>query len=277
MELEISKITIDFCQAYENIIYEDGYTQTDKVLPLLSIVHPLHGHYRVKIEDNPFHYLDSGCFIVPPNTRHTIEHYNDPLLGYIHPQWLFMRVLYNDAIDLTQYIQAPLIAPPDVASSLVKAIHQLLEIEDLPQDVETCIVRHRIASTVLADLFGISDFTLGSTEATAIFPALRMIELRYAEPLSVEMMAQACNMARSSFSKSFHHAIGTSPGDFLIRKRLLKAIPLLQDGKTLEVIAREVGFYDEFHFSRMFKQKYGVSPREYRRNELLTVLPKKKI
>lgn len=42
---------------------------------------------------------------------------------------------------------------------------------------------------------------------------------------------------------------------------------LLQPQIRLRELAANFGFYDEFHFSRLFKARYGVSPREYRRTE----------
>ena len=54
--------------------------------------------------------------------------------------------------------------------------------------------------------------------------------------------------------------------DFVINRRLEEATYLLGDHMLrIKEIARRVGYEDEFHFSRLFKKKYGVSPKFYRK------------
>ena len=57
--------------------------------------------------------------------------------------------------------------------------------------------------------------------------ALSFIEQNYALPITVEDMANRCNLDRSYFGKVFKDMIGQSPQDFLIRYRMSKATSLL--------------------------------------------------
>ncbi|MDD5727005.1 MAG: helix-turn-helix transcriptional regulator [Victivallales bacterium] len=81
--------------------------------------------------------------------------------------------------------------------------------------------------------------------------------------------AKRIHITRNHFNRLFRDFSGTSPQNFLIQCRLAKAAELLlKSSKNIYDISSEVGIENEFYFSRLFKSRYHVSPREYRR-ELL--------
>ena len=102
--------------------------------------------------------------------------------------------------------------------------------------------------------------------------ALSFIEQNYALPITVEDMANRCNLDRSYFGKVFKDMIGQSPQDFLIRYRMSKATSLLTSTSlSIGDISVQVGYPNQLHFSRAFRNIYGMSPRQYRQqNKLLS-------
>ncbi|MDD5598894.1 MAG: helix-turn-helix transcriptional regulator [Victivallaceae bacterium] len=84
-----------------------------------------------------------------------------------------------------------------------------------------------------------------------------------------DLEAERIHVTRNHFNRLFKDFSGTSPQRFLIQCRLAKAAELLlKSSRTVYDIASEAGIENEFYFSRLFKSRYHVSPREYRR-ELL--------
>ncbi len=81
----------------------------------------------------------------------------------------------------------------------------------------------------------------------------------------VEEMARELHMSPAHFGRVFRAATGRAPRDFLIETRLSRARHLLAE-TSLPVgeIAERLGYADVFFFSRQFKEKTGVSPRQYR-------------
>ena len=70
----------------------------------------------------------------------------------------------------------------------------------------------------------------------------------------------------------FKDMIGQSPQDFLIRYRMSKATSLLTSTSlSIGDISVQVGYPNQLHFSRAFRNIYGMSPRQYRQqNKLLS-------
>ena len=95
--------------------------------------------------------------------------------------------------------------------------------------------------------------------------AVSYMELNYQRELTVEEIAGACQLNRSYFSKLFKEKKGCPPQEFLIRLRLTKAAELMkQSTVSIGDISASCGYPNQLHFSRAFKQRYGVSPREWR-------------
>lgn len=66
------------------------------------------------------------------------------------------------------------------------------------------------------------------------------------------------------FIKIFKEAVGLSPHQYIIHKRLQKAVRLLKQDNSVAYVAQEVGYDDLSLFSKAFKQKYKMSPNEYK-------------
>ncbi len=95
--------------------------------------------------------------------------------------------------------------------------------------------------------------------------AIHFMEQNYQRDLSIEEIAAVCKLNRSYFSKLFKESKGCPPQEFLIRMRLAKASEMMKTtSMSIGDIAILCGYPNQLHFSRSFKQCYGVSPREWR-------------
>lgn len=94
---------------------------------------------------------------------------------------------------------------------------------------------------------------------------ISFIEQYYANNITILDMAKRCNLDRSYFGKIFKEIVGQSPQEFLIHYRMSKAAEALTlTDQTIGNIGISVGYQNSLHFSRAFKNTYGISPREYR-------------
>lgn len=90
------------------------------------------------------------------------------------------------------------------------------------------------------------------------------MEQHYYEELTVEQLANMAGMVRWQYSQQFKALTGQKPTDYLTELRIKHAKKLLSSStESLNKIARQIGFKDEYYFSRCFRKLTGNTPREY--------------
>ncbi|QNK01311.1 helix-turn-helix domain-containing protein [Dyella telluris] len=95
--------------------------------------------------------------------------------------------------------------------------------------------------------------------------ATALITEHLASGISLQSMADACQLAPSTFLRAFRNTFGETPHQWLIGKRIDKALDLMVDRCiSLADIALSVGFADQSHFTRVFVGRMGVSPGAWR-------------
>lgn len=93
------------------------------------------------------------------------------------------------------------------------------------------------------------------------------ISRHYQEPVGVEEIAQRMNMSYSYFASKFKEYYGQTCKQMIQNVRLQKAEDLLRFTEfDLSYISQETGFSDCSHLIRMFKEKYGITPKQFRKN-----------
>lgn len=94
-----------------------------------------------------------------------------------------------------------------------------------------------------------------------------IMELNFCYNLSLEEYAKLCHRSLSSFKRDFNEYFQTTPGKWLLIKRLNYAATLIENKiSNISQIAFSSGFEDVSHFSRVFKEHFGKSPTEYRKS-----------
>ena len=96
--------------------------------------------------------------------------------------------------------------------------------------------------------------------------AVTYIQQNFQRPITVEEIAGVCKLNRSYFSKLFREAMNCTPQEFIIRLRLTRAAELMRTtSASIGEIAVRCGYPNQLHFSQAFKKRYGLPPREWRR------------
>lgn len=107
----------------------------------------------------------------------------------------------------------------------------------------------------------------GGMAATAPEPWLETAcrRLETAEAPDWAAFARELGFTYEQFRKRFSAAMGQPPAQYRLARRVDQAaVRLRSDDAPLRVIAAELGFCDEFHFSKLFKRRTGLSPSAYR-------------
>lgn len=92
-------------------------------------------------------------------------------------------------------------------------------------------------------------------------------EDHYSEKISLDQIAENMYLSPFYISKIFKSETGDTPIRRLIDIRLEKAMELLEDGwqGSIQEVAAKVGYDDAYHFSKLFKKRYGISLSQARK------------
>lgn len=96
--------------------------------------------------------------------------------------------------------------------------------------------------------------------------SIEHVRRHFQETMTVEQLAVEVNVGRWQYTRMFKEIDRKIPLNFLNELRIDRAKQLLmKTDDRLYDIARNVGFSNEYYFSRRFRQTAGVTPRQYRR------------
>ena len=92
---------------------------------------------------------------------------------------------------------------------------------------------------------------------------LAYVESHLSDRITLEETARHFYVSVSTITQLFRQKMGTSFYRCVTQQRLISAKALINEGKSLESVSREVGFADYSSFYRAFKKEYGITPRQY--------------
>lgn len=95
--------------------------------------------------------------------------------------------------------------------------------------------------------------------------ARRVIDERFADPLTIDDVARAASMSPYHFIRLFRRAFGCTPGRYLRERRLTRARQLLASSDVpVTDVCFAVGFESLGSFCTLFRRSHGETPAEYR-------------
>lgn len=91
------------------------------------------------------------------------------------------------------------------------------------------------------------------------------IAAHYAEQIHMSRLAEMAGTSEPNFRRQFANVFGMSPGRYVTTIRLNAARHLLETtNRLVSDIAAATGFFDQSHFTKIFKRERGVTPGQYR-------------
>jgi len=93
---------------------------------------------------------------------------------------------------------------------------------------------------------------------------LAYVDENMSDPLlSIEQMAEALSMSKSTLGRKCRVLLNQSPNDFVRQYRLHQAVRMLGGSMTVAEVAHQVGFESPSYFSQCFRDQFGVSPSSF--------------
>src|ERR1700752_2584397 len=113
--------------------------------------------------------------------------------------------------------------------------------------------------------------TRGGLAAWQIARVRAYIDRNLHRTIHIRDLSAVARRSKAHFSRKFKLAVGESPHAFVVRRRLERASHLMMtSAASLSEIALSVGFSDQAHLCRLFRQAFGQSPASWRREHGLS-------
>ncbi len=104
----------------------------------------------------------------------------------------------------------------------------------------------------------------GKLSAAQLCRVVELIHDHLASGLNLGRMATCCGYSPFQFARLFKKTTGLAPHAFILRLRLERACRLLQESNTSPAnVALATGFYDQAHFTNVFRKAFGVTPSAF--------------
>jgi AraC-like DNA-binding protein len=92
------------------------------------------------------------------------------------------------------------------------------------------------------------------------------MEANFFSHLSLEDFSRLCGRSLSAFKQEFKDIFHTTPGKWLLEKRLEYSRYLLETtGMSIDEVCMISGFENRSHFNRTFKDRYNLTPAKFGR------------
>ena len=155
-----------------------------------------------------------------------------------------------------------------VASSLARLLETATR--ELERDREAAkaslVTASHILQAEIERCSGANDSTMGGLAAWQIVRVRSYIDSNLHRTIHIRDLSAVARRSKAHFSRKFKLAVGESPHAFVVSRRLERASHLMMtSAASLSEIALSVGFSDQAHLCRLFRQAFGQSPANWRR------------
>jgi len=198
--------------------------------------------------------------IIPPGEEHSVR-IEEPM-GFhiirIHNPW-GEKGFIDNLCDQCRRQEGFLLTPARMFE--MKRLMVLAKMET-PQAQKT--VWHGVMG-LLSQLLIPEDLKTRSNTDDTMIQVLHFMDQNLNTRITLEALAARVNLTPSRLSHLFKERTGRSPIDYFLRLKVDAACYMLESSDYInKEMADHLGFSDEYHFSKVFKKKTGISPREYR-------------
>ncbi|RZJ49180.1 MAG: AraC family transcriptional regulator, partial [Flavobacterium sp.] len=114
----------------------------------------------------------------------------------------------------------------------------------------------------------ILSFQTKNQEEYADFEIKKAVELNLTNNLTLEELAFLCHTSVSTFKRKFIKLYNETPSQYFLQQKMEIAKSLLLQNENPSEVSYKVGYENHSSFSQSFKQVYGISPKQFRQQNL---------
>jgi AraC-like DNA-binding protein len=175
------------------------------------------------------------------------------------------RVLYIGTEVLDERLTGRAVDRPDSNQpALRRAVHALHRALDEPDDALEAEARLATVSERLRAHLGDRTVDLPARPPGKLAGDLRdLLDVRLFERTTLAEAGSVLGASPAHLVRSFTHRFGIAPHRYVMARRIDTARKRLLEGEPIALVAADIGFFDQAHFTRQFKRHVGIPPGRY--------------
>ncbi len=231
------------------------------ICPQTKLFYVLDGEFVIETDTDTYLCQKGDMVLIPAGRKHS---YYLTELGYAEKYWMHFT-LHADHVDFFSEYSVPVKIP----------ITQKIKVVNLFRDILSKAERFRVKESLCigADIMQLIAFYIenSSIDSNArkkkdeIETVIQYIKSHYREPVDLRQLSTLSNLSPNYLIRKFKGRTGYSPIQYANHVKIEMArFSIVNTDRPIGEIMEEVGFLDPAHFSKIFKQHSGYSPRKYR-------------
>ncbi len=245
---------------YEDETIFHPFTKSKGSKYLLVYVSSGEGKYRVN--KKVYHVAENDFFVLPVR-------YATGLESAEKNRWSIYWAYFSGSQSrkMVQHLvgnrYSPMKAKPLVGR--ISQFNDILHHLELMENIENLVYANSRFYSFLCSfrLMVLSAKKYGSKDG--VIQSIEYMRENISNVISLEDLAEVAGLSVSHYCAMFRQKTMQTPMQLYTSMKIQRACQLLQNrNQTIKAIAYSLGFFDQYHFSKVFKQIMGVSPKEFR-------------
>lgn len=233
-----------------NVSRDQGYRHTYRRRPHHAFIYTVSGRIRDEFQNETIDVAAGELIFIPKETTYA---------GIYFEENTEIKIIQFEVLngELPSYLKKPTKLPCPNAAARIEAFFAPVKSHITPRPFY-----HLSCFYALMQEIDDCCFKLPS-KYKRLQPALKALALDYRRKEKIAYYAGLCDMSEAGFRRLFGECIGASPGEYRNALRLQEARSLLQSGEyNVSGAAEAVGFTNLSFFIRLYKKKYGYTPKK---------------
>ena len=241
---------------------EQGFLFPGESHPMPELTDVVQGELHSVVDGQDLLLKQGDLVIYGPNQWHM--QYAD--IG-IAPR--FVTISFEvDGVDFTPLLERKFSAPQQVASLLQSMLREQEKMDCFSIDIIvsqlTLLLLYLLRESVKPTGSKVKNTNVVQNENEIIRQAQQYVAAHIREKLSVPMVAGQVGVSASYLTVLFHKNLQISPGEYIRRIKLQESKQMIRENNlNFTQIASALQYSTVHHFSRQFKEKFGITPTEY--------------
>ncbi|MGM9604461.1 MAG: helix-turn-helix domain-containing protein [Faecousia sp.] len=257
-----SKVRIDRIFTFFYQEKEQGFLFPGESHPMPELTYVDQGELHSVVDGQDLKLKQGDLVIYGPNQWHM--QYAD--IG-IAPR--FVTISFDvDGVELAPLLDRKFTAPQQVANLLQNMLREQEKMDGLSSDIIvsqlTLLLLYLLRESVQPTGSKVKNANVVQNENEIIRQAQQYVAAHIREKLSVPMVANQVGVSASYLTVLFHKNLQISPGEYIRRIKLQESKQMIRENNlNFTQIASALQYSTVHHFSRQFKEKFGITPTEY--------------